>query len=331
LTLKLIEMTRKIILYGALVLLLAVVLFMAWDMFYNKPGDHVNPYAYDLKSLKSGDTSRIMYAEVQHFIPDMPAVHGISVDQSDNIYICGENGIEIFDRTGKPATKFAINGTANCVHVDPAGRVYLGMQDHVEVFDKTGKQLKQWKSSGSNAIITSVAVTGRDIFVADAGNKVVLQYELSGNPVKKIGEKDPARNIPGFVVPSPYFDLGIDRKGDLWIANPGRHHLEQYTREGDLTTSWGESSMSMEGFCGCCNPSNFAVLSDGCFVTSEKGIERIKVYWPNGVFRYVVAGPDSFIEGTHGLDVAVDSKDRILVLDPEKKQVRVFVLKKPQS
>ena len=42
----------------------------------------------------------------------------------------------------------------------------------------------------------------------------------------------------------------------------------------------------------------------------------------------VVATPDSFNEGTKGLDLAVDSKDRILVLDPERNQVRVFVLKK---
>ena len=86
--------------------------------------------------------------------------------------------------------------------------------------------------------------------------------------------------------------------------------------------------MSMEGFCGCCNPSNFAMLSDGSFVTSEKGIERIKVYGPGGIFRNVVAGPDSFIEGTRGIDLAVDAQDRILALDPEKKQIRIFTLKK---
>lgn len=86
--------------------------------------------------------------------------------------------------------------------------------------------------------------------------------------------------------------------------------------------------MTREGFCGCCNPSNFAILSDGSFVTSEKGIERIKVYLPDGTFKCIVAGPDAFIEGTTGLDLAVNSRDRIFVLDPEKRMVRVFGNKK---
>ena len=324
-------MKRKIILFGSLTLLLAVMLFMSWDMFFNKPDGRVNPYVYDLKSLKTGDTALIMYSEVQHFDPALPAMHGIAIDNSDHIYICGENLIKIFDKTGKTEIEFAVRGMANCIHAGRDGRIYLGMQDHIEIFTSTGKLLMKWKSCGDQAIITSIAVTGKEVFIADAGNKVVYEYDLSGNLVKKIGETDPARGIPGFVVPSPYFDLGIGRNRELWVVNPGRHHVEQYDREGNLISSWGESSMTMEGFCGCCNPSNFALLSDGSFVTSEKGIERIKIYWPNGVFRGVVAGPDSFVEGTKGIDIAVDSKDRILALDPEKKEIRVFTLKKPQN
>ena len=66
------------------------------------------------------------------------------------------------------------------------------------------------------------------------------------------------------------------------------------------------------------------MLSDGSFVSSEKGLERIKIHTPSGDFKTVVAGPDSFIEGTTGLDLAVDSKDKIYVLDPVKEIVRVF-------
>ncbi|MDP1622889.1 MAG: hypothetical protein Q8M08_11195 [Bacteroidales bacterium] len=324
-------MKRKFILFGALILLLAGISFMAWDMFFNKPDSRLNPYAYDLNSLKSGDTSQILYAEVHQFTPGLHTIHGIAVDQSDRIYICGENGVEIFNSSGKLESEFTIPGTANCIHVDQDGMIYLGMQDHLETYDKTGKHMKRWKSCGKDAVITSIAVTGSDVFIADAGGKVVYQYDLEGNLVKKIGEKDPVRNIPGFVIPSPYFDLGIGNDGDLWVVNPGRHFFEKYNSDGDLITTWGASSMTMEGFCGCCNPSNFAMLSNGSFVTSEKGIERIKVYGPEGDFKSVVAGPDAFIEGTSGLDLAVNSQDQILALDPEKKQVRFFELKKPEK
>ena len=269
-----------------------------------------------------------MYQEIQHFSPGLVAVHGISVDRSDRICICGENGVEIYDHTGRRESGFPISGIANCIRAEQDGRIFLGVQDHVEIYDHRGTLLKRWHSCGEDAILTSIAISGKDVFLADAGGKVVYHYDMSGVLIKRIGEKDPARNIPGFVVPSPYFDLGVDHEGGLWVVNPGRHRFEKFNPDGALVSSWGESSMTMEGFCGCCNPSNFANLSDGSFVTSEKAIERIKVYWPNGIFRCVVAGPGSFIEGTKGLDLAVDSKDRIIVIDPEKKEVRIFTLKK---
>jgi hypothetical protein len=38
-----------------------------------------------------------------------------------------------------------------------------------------------------------------------------------------------------------------------------------------------------------------------------------------------VAGSDRFDEGTVGLDLALDSAQRILVLDPARRAVRIFV------
>jgi sugar lactone lactonase YvrE len=320
-------MKQKLVIIIALALLLAVVIFMAWDMFYHKPGNEANPYDFNMKSLRTGDTSVIMYEEAFHFTSGLAAIHGIAVDQNDRIYISGENGLEVYDPNGKKETGFSIRGTSTCVHVDRAGRIYLGMADHVEIYDLSGKQRANWRSPGDKTIITSIAVNSGNVYLADAGSKVVLRCDLVGNLLNRIGEKDPAKNIPGFVVPSPYFDLALGPGGELWVVNPGRHHFEKYDSEGNLSATWGISSMSMEGFCGCCNPSHFAMFPDGSFVTSEKAIERIKVYGPTGEFKFVVAGPGSFIEGTRGLDLAVDSKGRILVLDPEKKQVRVFVLR----
>jgi len=38
----------------------------------------------------------------------------------------------------------------------------------------------------------------------------------------------------------------------------------------------------------------------------------------------VVAGPNEFVDGTVGLDLAVDSKGRIFTLDNKRKEVRIF-------
>ena len=133
--------------------------------------------------------------------------------------------------------------------------------------------------------------------MADAGNLIVWKFDKSGNLLQRIGDRDENRDIPGFIIPSPYFDVAVDPDGFLWAANTGRHSLENYTMDGGFRTSWGEFSMGIEGFCGCCNPTHFIILEDGSLVTSEKGIARIKTHNQLGEMVSVVAGPDQFVEG----------------------------------
>jgi len=119
----------------------------------------------------------------------------------------------------------------------------------------------------------------------------------------------------------------MDPDGFLWAANTGRHSLENYTLDGDFRSSWGESGMEIQGFSGCCNPSHFVILEDGSFVTSEKGLPRVKLYNRIGDLISVVAPTERFLEGTVGLDLAVDSAQKIYVLDPLQKLVRIFAKK----
>ena len=82
--------------------------------------------------------------------------------------------------------------------------------------------------------------------------------------------------------------------------------------------------MSIDGFSGCCNPVHIALLPDGSFVTSEKGILRIKIHNPVGELADVVALPDQFDSDTEAVEVAVNSQGQIVVLDPQRKQIRIF-------
>ncbi len=316
-------MKQKIIIFSAIALLLLLVGFMVKDFFFSN-SDNINPYKFELENLRSGDTTKPVFSETFHFTSGLEEIHGIATDLQGNIYVAGKGGVEIFDSAGKSTYKVKINGTANCISVDGKGYILLGLNDHIETWNKEGKQLSTWKSFGSDVVITSIATNDDNMFVADAGQKVVYHCDLIGNLINKIGLKDPATGVPGFIVPSAYFDLGIGKDGNLWVVNPGRHSFEKYNSDGKLFTSWGKASMAMEGFCGCCNPSNFAMIYDSLFVTSEKAIERVKIYNADGSFRCVVATPDQFEAGTKGLDLAVDKNNRILLLDPVKKLVRIF-------
>ncbi len=307
-----------------------LIVFMVKDFFFTKP-DNTNPYALELKNVRTGDTTKPAYNETGQIKSSLNEIHGIATDQFGRIYIAGNEGVEIFESTGEIIKTLKIKGVARCIAIGEQDKIFLGMEDFVNVLDFNGNQLAKWPSFGEDAVLTSLALKGNDVFVADAGQKVVYRCDKSGNLISKIGLKDPATGVPGFIVPSPYFDLALSKDGYLWVANTGRHQLEKYDFEGKLLQTWGKASMGMEGFCGCCNPSNFCFLNDSLFVTSEKAIERIKVYNANGSFRCVVAKPDQFEEGTKGLDLAVDKQNRILVLDPLKMCIRIFEPKKQHS
>jgi hypothetical protein len=259
------------------------------------------------------------------------------VDSKGSVYLAGDKAIRIFAQSGDRLGEVKLDNTPRCLTVTANGTIYAGMKEHVEIYDAQGKQKARWDSLGQNAILTSIAVSEDNVLVADAGNRIVIRYDTSGDIINKIGRKDSFRNTPGFVIPSPYFDLAMSKDGLLRVVNPGRLRIEAYTLDGDIEFWWGSPTAAIEGFCGCCNPVNIAVLADGGFVTCEKGLVRIKVYNSEGSFVGVVAGPEQFGAGgtskicmlpeecqTSGFDVAVDSEGRVFVLDTVDNIVKVF-------
>jgi hypothetical protein len=319
------EKKERILTIAVITVSVAGILYFGYRAIRaNSIRNQENPFEYDIESYKKTDADLVHYIEVGRIPIELQTVSGVSVGPDDRVYVSGDNSILIFNRDGTPHSAISMVDSAYCLSVDKNHDLYLGMDDHVEVYDQRGKRKASWESLAEEAIITSIAVSKESVFVADAGNHIVWKFDKSGNRLKRIGEKNEARDIPGFIIPSPFFDVAIDPDGFLWVANTGRHSLENYTQDGDFRTSWGEFSMEIDGFCGCCNPSHFVILEDGSFVTSEKGIARVKVYNRIGNLVSVVAPPDQFIEGTVGLDLAVDSSQRIYVLDPMQKLVRIF-------
>jgi hypothetical protein len=102
------------------------------------------------------------------------------------------------------------------------------------------------------------------------------------------------------------------------------HTLENYTSDGDLRGFWESISMTIEGFSGCCNPARIAVLPGGQFVTSEKGIVRVKIHDQSGKFAGVVAAPDKFDEDGHAPDISVSDDGIIYALDFDRNVIRIF-------
>jgi hypothetical protein len=245
------------------------------------------------------------------------------------------------DSGGSRLNEIALRNPVRCLAVGLDGSIYAGLRDHIEVFDHHGVTRSSWHSPGPRAWITGLALSETDLFAADAGNRIVWRYDRSGKLIGRIGERNKDRNIPGFIVPSPFFDVKLHKDGLLRVTNPGRHRVETYTLDGDLELAWGKPSFAIDGFAGCCNPIALTTLPDGRIVTCEKGLPRVKVYTADGTLESVVAGAESFSENAKvcgpddctigGLDATVDSKGRVYILDIVAKDIRVMVRKTSAS
>ncbi len=332
----------------ALAVVISVVALVRLDTTGKKGSGLGKEYLYEIDAKI--DPNLIIYEETGSAISTgLKAPTAIAVGPGGRVYVVGDNVIRVFNEG--PNSNFSSFGqielpcAPRCLTVADDGKFYIGTKDHVEVYDNQGKQLASWESLGEDAVLTGIAVSKNDVFVADAGNRIVLRYDTSGTLISRIGRKDKARNISGFVIPSPYFDLAVGRDGLLRVVNPGLHRIEAYTFDGDLEFFWGKfSNVDVKGFCGCCNPANIAILDDESFVTCEKGLTRVKIYDAEGTFVGVVAGTEQLIEGgtaricyfpdqcqAGGFDVAVDAAGRIFVLDTIKNVVRIFTKVKAEQ
>ena len=316
-------MNRKQINILLIFLSLAIIFIISKDFIGNKAGKNKeNPYQLDLEQFKKIDSTTVLYHEAITFsVKESPK--GIAVD-GKQILVVTEKQLLIFDYSGKELSRVELPDTANCIAPVTGDQIWIGMLHSVASFDRKGTMLIKWKNFDERSVITSLAVAGNNVYVADAGNRVVYQCDTKGVLLSKIGEKNEQKGVPGYIIPSPYFDLAFDDNGFLWVANTGHHSLENYNHDGSLRTSWGESSVRIEGFYGCCNPAQFAILPDNSFVTGEKGIPRIKLYDQHGVLKGIVASPALFENGWYAPDLAIDADQRILALDIDRKQVRIF-------
>lgn len=320
-------MNRKLINIALIVLAVAIVIIIGRDFIGKKAGKNIeNPYEYNVDEYRKVDSTQILYSEKLHFAIKVNDWAGITVSDTTIIVATAKQLLK-FSYSGKQIFSKELIDTATCVTVDDNRQIWIGMGHYVVMYDQNGALVKRWNSFGDKTIITSVAVSGENVYVADAGNRIVYQCNTNGQLEQKIGEKDEHKGIPGFVIPSPYFDVAIDDNGFLWAANTGRHTFENYNSDGSLRTSWGVTSMKIEGFSGCCNPAHFCVLDDNSFVTSEKGMPRIKLYDQHGQFLGIVAPPAAF-DGTLAPDIVVDRQYRVIALDFERQQVRIFERKR---
>ena len=321
-------MKNKGIVIFLIALAVVIVGVIALDFNSTKPDQQpANPYAYNIDSFTRVDTALIMYRESRDLKINLEEPVGISL-RENRLFVVGDQKLQIIEPTGRLVQEVNLDQKPTCVYVSDKN-ILIGYRKSLLLLNREGVKITEWSSNSfsDSTVITSIAEQSGIVFVADAGKRIVRKFNLEGKPMGEIEGKSGNDQIHGFIIPSPYFALAFNASGELWVVNPGKHTLENYTVEGKLRTWWEATSIKIEGFSGCCNPAHFAFLPDGSFVTSEKGVVRIKTYKPSGEFANVVAAPSKFKEEGHAPDLAVDDQGTIYALDLDKKMIRLFVKK----
>jgi hypothetical protein len=272
------------------------------------------------------DPALIRYERVRSVPGTVSGPRHFALIGTERWLIAGEEPA-IIDVGGQVIAKLPATGHGWAVTADAEGGIWLATSQEIARFDAAGSRVGGFGLPVDSALITALARSGDELFMADARNRRVLRCTTAGKLIQRLGE--PGDGSPGFSVPSPYFDLHIAGEA-LFVANPGKHSVERYDLAGRFQSSWGTAGVSVEAFCGCCNPSSFALLPDGRFITAEKGLARIKRYSPAGRFECVVAGPDAFAPPAdgqspgRGVKVAADAAGLVHLLDPHARAVHIY-------
>ena len=314
---------------------LATYLLVRSDPLGERYGNLPPGFQLDLQKQWTVDPRLSAYRQQSQLELALGDARAIASGPNDQIYVAGKQATLVLNSDGQPVGEIAMESAAMCVavggedHFEP-GRVYVGTSEGIAVFDSNHHPLATWPRPNTHALITAIAVAQQDVFLADAGNRLVWRYNTAGEQLGQIGQS------AGFVIHSPHFDVVVAAEDLLYVVNPGKLKIDAFTFAGDLGASWGQAGSSIDRFFGCCNPTHLAILPSGQLVTSEQGIPRVKVYdSATGSLDSVVAAPEQLGVSQHSVsdprlekadfDIAADSRGRVLVLDRRRNAIRVFV------
>ncbi len=248
-------------------------------------------------------------------------LRGVTLDDAGRVYAVGDRQIKVFDNAGTLKARWPTEQPGYCVAVDVDAVTFVGQAGQVERLDRRGAQLDVWRDVGRMGLVTSIGFTGDYVLIADAQDRCIRRYDKSGKWINDIGRDN---NTKGFLIPNGHLDFAVDAKGTIHVCNPAKFRVERYAPTGEMLGKFGKfGTHKPEDFPGCCNPTNIALTPEGHVVVTEKAGPRMKVYDASGAMLAIVPA-DAFDATCKNMDVAVDAKGLIYVVDTARLHICVF-------
>lgn len=281
-----------------------------------------NPFAYSVEEYAEVDESLIGYRETRQIRTGDTQLLAMAYGNG-RIYLLTDTYMQVITPLGQEVSRTPVDPGGRCIALTPGGTVVLGYENYLVAL-RHGEEAGRSEILDGEAGITALAADEERVFAADAGNRQVVVFNHELERIDSFRGESGVSSLHGLILPSMHFDLAVNDENELWVVNPGVHSVQNYTPAGRLRGHWSKASFGHDGFSGCCNPYFIAFLSDGSFVTSEKGLIRVKIHRESGEFETYVAAPEKFTDGTRAPALAVDEQDHILVLDFDRNMIRYF-------
>lgn len=314
----------------------ALVLFLT-----DRPNDPGPALIYSIKDYERQDEEHVIYREVQRLALGFKQPTGLAVLPDGHLALTGDTTLSIVNGVGDGVRRWDLSDMPHCVAAAPTGALFVGLRDRVLKVEAGGDDVVPWAALNENAWITSAAADDHYVYVADAGNAQLLQFDHNGTLLWRVGKGEPEGRAYKFIVPSHYFEVTLDATGALWTTNPGKLGLVRFREDGGLQSEWFRPGMTVDAFAGCCNPIHIAFMSNGALVTAEKGLNRVKVFGPDQDLMGVAASHGQLGQGWYPTDdptepapirdLAVDASDRILVLHGPLRSLLIFAPKQKEE
>jgi hypothetical protein len=303
-------MNKKLTVFFSVLVILIFIGYIIFDS--SRPEKPVN----DAGVNSANDSVPDAWQIAGKFKVEKGSLKAVSVASSGKIYLGGDSFVICYNsvmtqvwnlKTTTPVTSLYCYGDT----------IYATTVDMVLVIDKNGELKDEWGPFEDNSIFTCVASNRSTVAIADAGNKMVFIIDKKGAVKKMIGQNDGQ-----FVIPSPYFDVALDEKNNLFVANTGNRRIETRSIDGVLKSYFGEPGLAPETFAGCCAPAHFTLVPEG-FVTAEKGLNRIKILNKKGEFVEMVSSKNGFVKSIP-LDLASSDGKTIYAANPADTTLYIF-------